>query len=433
MVEQGDLVALTATEAARRIRARILTSVQLVTACLERIHERDPALEAWVEVDAEFALAEAAARDAATPQGALHGVPVGIKDNADAVPFFTRFGSPIYRNNKPRRDAAHVATLRAEGAVILGKTVTTEFATFPPGPTRNPRAPGRTPGGSSSGSAAALADHHVPLATGSQTVSSLVRPAAFCGVYGWKASFGRLPLEGMLATSTTLDTLGFLARSVDDFVLLHEIFLGDLPAPPAPTSLRIGLHAGPTSNEWHPEMQVLLARAGETLRQAGLSVVDCDPMPFSVDAGIERQWQIMSHEIAALLAPRIRGEESQVTAALLDLLEQGRRVSRKTYDEAMEARESDRAALAGLWEDCDLLLTPAALGPATAGLASTGNGLCGRLWSYLGVPSIACPMGATEADHYPLGLQTIGPQGQDGATLLATKIVADIVGSPFAP
>jgi Asp-tRNA(Asn)/Glu-tRNA(Gln) amidotransferase A subunit family amidase len=337
------------------------------------------------------------------------------------VPFFTRFGSPIYRNNKPRRDAAHVAKLRAEGAVILGKTVTTEFATFPPGPTRNPRAPGHTPGGSSSGSAAALADYHVPLASGSQTVSSLVRPAAFCGVYGWKASFGRLPLEGVLATSATLDTLGFLARSVDDFLLLHEIFLGELPRSPVPTSLRIGLHAGPTSNEWHPEMQGLLARAGKKLRHAGLTVVDVDPMPFSVDEGIERQWQIMTHEIAALLAPRIQGEESQVTAALLDLLADGRRVSRKTYVQAMEGRESDRAALAGLWADCDLLLTPAALGPATPGLAGTGNGLCGRLWSYLAVPSIACPMGATEADNLPLGLQTIGPEGQDGATLQARR------------
>ncbi|GAA1236974.1 amidase [Pseudonocardia alaniniphila] len=433
MVVQGDLVALTAAEAARRIRAGSLTSVQLVTACLERIQERDPDLAAWVDVDAESALAEAAVRDAAAPQGALHGVPVGIKDNADAVPFFTRFGSPIYRNNKRCRDAAHVAKLRAAGAVILGKTVTTEFATFPPGPTRNPRAPGRTPGGSSSGSAAALADHHVPLATGSQTVSSLVRPAAFCGVYAWKASFGRLPLEGVLATSATLDTLGFLARSVDDFLLLHEIFLGELPRPPARTSLRIGLHAGPTSNDWHPEMQGLLARAGETLRQAGMSVVDVDPMPFSVDAGIERHWQIMTHEIAALLAPRIQGEESQVTAALLDMLEEGRRVSRATYVEAMEGRESDRAALAGMWADCDLLLTPAALGPATPGLDSTGDPLCGRLWSYLAVPSIACPMGATEADRLPLGLQTIGPEGQDGATMLATKIIADIVGSPFAP
>jgi Asp-tRNA(Asn)/Glu-tRNA(Gln) amidotransferase A subunit family amidase len=433
MVERDDLVALTATEAARRIRARSLTSVQLVTACLERIREREPDLEAWVEVDAEAALAEAAARDATAPQGALHGVPVGIKDNADALPFFTRFGSPIYRDNKPRRDAAHVAKLRAEGAVILGKTVTTEFTAMSPGPTRNPRGPGRTPGGSSSGSAAALADHHVPLATGSQTVSSLVRPAAFCGVYGWKASFGRLPLEGMLATSATLDTLGFLSRSVDDLLLLHEIFLGELPQPPAPASLRIGLHAGPTSNEWHPEMQGLLARAGEKLRQAGLTVDDVDPLPFSVDEGIERHWQIMSHEIAALLAPRIQGKESQVTAALLDLLEEGRRVSGQTYVQALEGRESDRAALAGLWADCDFLLTPAALGPATNGLASTGNGLCGRLWSYLAVPSIACPMGATEVDCLPLGLQTIGPEGHDGATLQATKIIAEIVGSPFAP
>lgn len=433
MVQRDDLVALSATEAARRIRAGSLTSVQLVTACLERIRERDPDLEAWVDVAAEAALAEAAVRDATTPQGALHGIPVGIKDNADALPCFTRFGSPIYRNNKPHRDAAYVAKLRAEGAVILGKTVTTEFAAVSPGPTHNPRAPGRTPGGSSSGSAAALADYHVPLASGSQTVSSLVRPAAFCGVYGWKASFGRLPLEGMLATSATLDTLGFLSRSVEDLLLLHEIFLGELPWPPAPTSLRVGLHAGPTSNEWHPEMPRLLARAGEKLRQAGVTVVDVDPLPFSVDEGIERQWQIMTHEIAPLLAPRIQGAESQVSAALRDLLEEGRQVGPSTYARAREGRESDRAALARLWTDCDLLLTPAALGPATPGLGSTGNGLCGRLWSYLGVPSIACPMGATEADHLPLGLQTIGPEGRDGATLQATKIVAEIVGSPFAP
>jgi len=152
-----------------------------------------------------------------------------------------------------------------------------------------------------------------------------------------------------------------------------------------------------------------------------------------VDEGIERHWQIMAYEIAALLAPRTQGEDSQVTAALLNLMEEGRRVSRKTYVQAMEGRESDRAALAGLWADCELLLTPAALGPATTGLVSTGNGLCGRLRSYLAVPSIASPMGATAADNLPLGLQAIGPEGQDGVTLQATKIIAGIVGSPFAP
>jgi len=432
MSEKNELTGLTAVQAAERIRAGTLTSVELVSACLERIAQRDGDLEAWVEVDAKSALAEAAARDATKPNGKLHGIPVGIKDNADALPFHTRYGSPIFQDNTPTRDAAYVATLRQAGAVILGKTVTAEFATWSPGPTRNPRAPGRTPGGSSSGSAAALADYHVPLTSGSQTVSSIVRPAAFCGVYGWKASFGRLPLDGMLATSQTLDTLGFLARSVDDLILLHEVFLGPLPAPPDPKSLRIGLHAGPPSDEWHPEMQALLASAGEALAKAGLSVRKVDPS-LSIGDGLARQAQITCYEVDKLLSPRIRGREPMVTAALLNLIEEGRRLPEEEYRKALEMRDADRAAMARVWQDCDLLLTPAAVGPASVGLASTGNGLCGRLWSYLGVPSIACPMGATHDARLPLGLQTIGPEGMDGATLRATAIVASIVGSPFSP
>jgi Asp-tRNA(Asn)/Glu-tRNA(Gln) amidotransferase A subunit family amidase len=436
MSEEAGLTALTAAEAARLIRDGNLTSVQLVSACLDRIRQRDLDVEAWVELDEKAALAEAAARDAARgasgPKGVLHGVPVGIKDNSDALPFHTRFGSPIYRDNAPVRDAAYVAKLREAGAVILGKTVTAEFATWSPGPTRNPRAPGRTPGGSSSGSAAALADYHVPLTSGTQTVSSIVRPAAFCGIYGWKASVGRLPTDGILSTSQTLDTLGFLARSVEDLLLVHEVFLGAPPPAPAAGTLRVGLYPGATTEEWHPEMQAALARAGEALAKAGVKVGSVEP-PISVGDAIARHGHILGHEVDKLLTPRIKGREPMVTAALLNLIEDGRRLPVETYRKALELRAVDRAAMAGLWRDWDLLLTPAALGPAPPGLATTGNGYCGRLWTYLGTPSIACPMAATQDGQLPLGLQTIGPEGKDGAVLQATRIVAGIVGSPFSP
>jgi Asp-tRNA(Asn)/Glu-tRNA(Gln) amidotransferase A subunit family amidase len=217
---------LTATEAAERIRTGALTSEALVRACLDRIAERDGALHAWAHVDPDRALAEARARDAEEPRGPLHGVPVGVKDLIDTADLPTAYGSPIYAGYRPAVDAACVERLRAAGAVVLGKTVTTEFALFHPGPTCNPHDPGRTPGGSSSGSAAAVADGHVPLALGTQTAGSIIRPAGFCGVWGFKPTFERLPTAGIKPIAPSLDTLGPFARGPDDLALCAGVLAG---------------------------------------------------------------------------------------------------------------------------------------------------------------------------------------------------------------
>ena len=217
---------LTATAAAMRVAAGELTSEQLVRACLERIAERDGDVCAWEYVDPAAALNEARARDSTPPRGPLHGVPVGVKDIIDTADMPTGYGSPIWRGHRPARDAACVALVREAGAVVLGKTVTTELAYFSPGRTANPHDLGRTPGGSSSGSAAAVADHMVPVALGTQTAGSIIRPAAFCGVVGYKPSFGTISRSGVMPFAETLDTVGSLAASVADAALLVSVAAG---------------------------------------------------------------------------------------------------------------------------------------------------------------------------------------------------------------
>src|SRR6476646_5195992 len=222
---------LTAAEAAQRIRDAVLTSEELVQACLERIRALEPKVQAWTFLDEEHALAQARAADerkrSGKPIGPLHGVPVGVKDIFDTADMPTENGTVLHQGRTPRADAAAVRSLRAAGAVILGKTVTTECAYFSPGKTRNPHNPEYTPGGSSSGSAAAVAAGMVPLALGSQTAGSTIRPASFCGVYGFKPTHGLIPRTGVLQLSRTLDHIGLFARSVDDIALIAEQLVGD--------------------------------------------------------------------------------------------------------------------------------------------------------------------------------------------------------------
>src|ERR671937_316528 len=221
---------LSATEAARRIAQGALTSEEVVSACLERVRSRESQVQAWTFLDEEHALAQARAADerkrSGEPIGALHGVPIGIKDIIDTADMPTENGTVLHKGRTPRADAAVVAKLRAAGAIIMGKTVTTECAYFNPGKTRNPHNPEHTPGGSSSGSAAGVAAHMVPLALGSQTAGSVIRPASFCGVYGFKPTHGLIPRSGVLALSRTLDHIGLFARGIDDLALLAEELVG---------------------------------------------------------------------------------------------------------------------------------------------------------------------------------------------------------------
>ena len=269
-------VTLTATEIVAAVAAGKVTCESVARACLERIAAREPQVQAWAHLDPDRVIAQARALDRGGRRGPMHGVPVGVKDIIDTCDLPTEYGSPIHQGHRPRRDAACVALSRKAGALVMGKTVTTEFANVSPGKTRHPLDPARTPGGSSSGSAAAVADGHVPLALGTQTTGSTTRPASFCGVFGYRPTYGDLRLNGVMEASGSLDTLGILARSIEDVALYRDVLLGVAPEPlpgdvPAP---RIGFCRPYFWGRIEPATRQLLEDAARRLARAGAAVED---------------------------------------------------------------------------------------------------------------------------------------------------------------
>jgi len=393
------------------------TSEKLVEACLERIAARDGELAAWVHVNAEASLAQARALDRQPALGPLHGVPVGIKDIIDTADMPTEHGSPIYRGNRPRADAAAVALLRRAGCVILGKTATAEFANLHPPATRNPRNPAHTPGGSSSGSAAAVADHMVPLALGTQTGGSMIRPAAFCGVVGLKPSFGSINRTGVKPVSDSLDTLGIFSNTVEDAALALNLVSGRrLPDFSAKASPRIGFVRTSRWKDADAATHGALESAASQLAAAGAGVEDAE-LPPAVEALFEAQGLIMDFEAARALAWEQENHRDAISATLRTRLERGWAVSREQYDGARQTAREARRQFADLMRDFDLLLTPSAKGEAPLGHASTGDSLFNRIWTLLGVPCVTLPCGSGP-QGLPLGIQLVGAFDQD-STLLA--------------
>jgi Asp-tRNA(Asn)/Glu-tRNA(Gln) amidotransferase A subunit family amidase len=411
---------LTAAVASRRIAAGALTSERLVGHCLERIAERDGDVGAWEHVDPAAALAEARARDRTPPRGPLHGVPVGVKDIIDTADMPTGYGSPIWRGHRPARDAACVALVREAGAVVLGKTVTTELAYFSPGRTANPHDLGRTPGGSSSGSAAAVADHMVPVAFGTQTAGSIIRPAAFCGVVGYKPSFGTISRSGVLLFAESLDTVGALARSVADAALLASVAASrpDLLVPDAPGPVpRVGVHRTAAWELLSAGSRVAVTDAARRLALAGADVADAAlPAWFAELPGA--QATVMAFEAARSFAPERREHGARLSPQLRALLDDGAGRSPAEYLDALALAQAGRQELAALFERHDLILTPSAPGEAPAGLGSTGDPRFNRTWTLLGTPCVHLPTGSGEAG-LPVGVQLVGRTGDD-ARLLAT-------------
>jgi Asp-tRNA(Asn)/Glu-tRNA(Gln) amidotransferase A subunit family amidase len=410
------LYELTGTEAAAAIANGTITSEALVTACLERITAREEQVRAWEYLDPEQALAQARARDRGPAQGPLHGVPIGIKDLIDTIDMPTGYGSPIYAGHRPAWDAACVALLRAAGAVILGKTVTTEFAMFTPGKAANPHHPGHTPGGSSSGSAAAVADSMVPLALGTQTAGSIIRPASFCGVVGYKPTHGQFPVAGIKALSETLDTLGGMARSVADLALLRAAFVG---GPARLQALehapRLGLcrtpqwpHATAATREALDAAARQLAAAGATVRELEL------PAEFANLAAVQETIQVF--EGARCCAYELTRHRERLSQKLLELLAPAEGISYAAYAEALALAETCRRQLETLFTDYDALLVPSAPGEAPAGLEATGNPLFNRMWTLLHTPAVNLP-GLTGPKGLPVGVQVIGPLGMDDRLL----------------
>jgi len=415
---------MSAAEAARAIAAGRLTSESLVSACLERIAKRDGALAAWAHVNAEASLAQARELDRQSPRGPLHGIPVGIKDIIDTADMPTEYGSPIYRGHQPRADAAAVALLRRAGCVILGKTATAEFANLHPPATRNPHNPAHTPGGSSSGSAAAVADRMVPLALGTQTGGSMIRPAAFCGVVGLKPSFGSINRTGVKPVADSLDTLGLFANTVEDAALALHVLSGR-PAPDfsAQTAApRIGFARTSRWNDADASTHAALESAASRLAAAGADVREAR-LPAAAEALFEAQGLIMNFEAARALAWEQAQHREAISATLRKRLDDGWAVSREQYDGALRTARDAQLQFADLMRGFDLLLTPSARGEAPHGLASTGDSIFNRVWTMLGVPCITLPWG--RGPHgLPLGAQFVAAFGEDSALLARAQWAA---------
>jgi amidase len=409
---------LSAAEAARRIAAGDTTSEALVSACLERIAARDGDVQAWAHVDKEKALAQARVLDRGPRRGPLHGVPFGIKDVIDTAELRTEYNSPIYRGHQPRWDAASVALLKHAGCVILGKTVTTEFAHNHPSQTRNPHNLAHTPGGSSSGSAAAVADYMVAGALGTQTGGSTIRPAAFCGVVAIKPSFNSINRAGLKFAAESLDTIGILTRSVEDAALSLEALSGraspDFTRAPG-SAPRIGLCRTPRWSEADGPTQSTLESLAQELARAGARVVDFDLPP-----GSERMFKdhdtVMGYESARALAWEYFNFPDKLSASLKPRLDEGWKFSRQAYDEMCEFARGCRREFTERMREVDFLLSPSAPGEAPKTLATTGSSVFNRAWTLLGVPCVTLPRGKGPGG-LPLGIQLIADYNRDADLL----------------
>jgi amidase len=424
-----DPLSLSAREAAREIAAGRLSAEALVTAALDHIAAREPVVGAWHRLDPDAALAAARHSDSSPPSGPLHGVPIAVKDLIDTADLPTGYGSAIYEGHQPAADAACVALARGAGAIVLGKTVTTEFACFTPGKTANPRNPDHTPGGSSSGSAAAVADGMVPLSFGTQTAGSVIRPAAFCGVVGYKPSFGTIPRAGVKMLADSLDTIGTMARDVADAAFLAGVVAGrpalrDLDMPSARP--RFGFCRTPMWDEAEPGTEAVLGRTREALQRAGATVSEIAVPPEHRGLTAAQQ-TIMGFELVRGLADERLRHSAELSPALALLLDGGMTVGAAEYDAAVAETAAARRSLDAFFGECAAILVPAAPGQAPRGLGYTGNPVFNRMWTLLGVPCVTLPVIRAE-DGLPVGIQLVGRIGDDarlmGAALFAERALA---------
>ena len=420
---------ISASDAAAAIAAGKLTSEALVAACLDRIGAREHAVQAWAVIDPDLALSQARSRDREKPRSRLHGIPVGIKDVIDTCDLPAEYGSPIHRGHRPNCDAACVAQVRELGGVILGKTVSTEFATRHPNKTRHPLDSARTPGGSSSGSAAAVADCMVPIAFGTQTSSSIIRPAAFCGVIGYKPSFGLINRAGLKFLSESLDTIGTLTRTVADAALIIEELAG-LPAAPFSEvprrNPRIGLCRTPYWKQADAATQANLEDAARVLAQAGGRGNDVD-LADEFGALAETQIAVSSYEFyRALTYERTRFPEL-ISASLTSRIAAGGKVTRAQYEAGVALAGRCRKRIDDVLRDHDALLAPSAPGEAS-GVESTGDPIFGLMWTLLQLPCLTLPYGKGPLG-LPLGVQIIGSRGADTALFVNAEWIRRALGS----
>ncbi len=401
-----DANELSATQARAALDQGKLSPMELYAACRARIEAREDTVKAWCH------LPETGGDLDAPLPGPLSGLPVGVKDIIDTVDMPTTYGSAAYADYQPGMDAACVALTKAAGGIVMGKTVTTEFAYFQPGKTANPHNPGHTPGGSSSGSAAAVADCMVPFAFGTQTGGSVIRPAAYCGVVGYKATRGSLPLYGVKALSHDLDTLGWFCREVADIHLMRAALVGaPVDFDGAGLKPKVGLCRTHEWDEADADGKNAVEAAAKCLAAAGAEVVEVElPAPFG--ELVEQQKLVMAQNAARDLAFEYQNHLERISPHIIGLIEQGQAVEYDSYLAALAAAEQGRRKLNGIFGSVDVLLCPSAPGEAPAGLDGTGDPVFNRMWTLLGNPCINLP-GHTGARGLPVGVQAVGVLGGD--------------------
>jgi len=422
---------LTVTEIVAKIAAGEMTCEAVTRDCIERIIAREPVVKAWVKFNPELALAQAHALDREPRRGALHGVPIGIKDVIDTFDMPTEMGSPIYRGYRPTADAACVALLRRAGAVILGKTATCELAGMAPAATTNPHDPAHTPGGSSSGSAAAVADVMVPAALGTQTGGSVLRPSSFCGVFGYKPTYNTFNKAGLKPAAESIDTIGWIARSIEDIALLTAVLGMDEPQPLRSISAapRIGLCRTELWDAAQPETKSAVENAAAALSKAGAVVRDVDlPGEFTGLPALARG-TINHFERAACMAFEWDNHRGALSPQMRRYIENGLKTSRVDYVAAWRRVEQCRTLLLKVFDGIDVLLTPCVPGEAPKGLASTGDPSMQAMWTALHTPTMTLPT-HRGPNNLPVGIQLVAQRSGDDRLFACARWIWDRIGAP---
>jgi len=426
---------LSATDARALIEKGLLTSCELVEACFARIDELEPTIGAWAHLDREEF------RKSGLPIGALHGLPVGIKDIIDTADFPTERGTVLHQERQPEADATLVSLLKEAGAIILGKTVSTELAVYAPGKTRNPHNPEHTPGGSSSGSAAAVSAAMVTLSVGTQTNGSIIRPASYCGVYGYKPSFGRISRHGVLQQSPPLDTIGVFARDLDDLALIADVLMrfdaqdasmtpiappcvASIMAQQVPVDPHFAFMRTPVWEQVEPVAKEALRELIEATNEVQPKTIDIVDMPASFADLHGDHRKVMEGDLARSFADEYQRGKAQLSDVLREMIERGQQISDAEYRASVARMQDYNAFLGEVFEDYDAILTPATPGPAPAGIDATGSPVMNTIWTFCGTPAINLPI-LKSPDGLPMGVQIVGEKNDDARLFRSTRWLLD--------
>ncbi len=422
----GRLNELSVFEVARGVTSGRFTAEAVTRACLDRIEERESAVKAWAFIDPEVPLKQARARDSLATKGPLCGVPIGVKDIIDTFDMPTDMGTPIYRNNRTAADASCVAIVRAAGAVILGKTVTCEFAGLTPNVTRNPLNPAHTPGGSSSGSAAAVADRMVHVAFGTQTGGSVLRPASFCGVVGYKPTYNLICRDGIKFAAESRDTIGLIARSVEDVDLVASVLTGRAPAPRRDFPPKIGFCRTRLWDSASSESQHAVNDAAARLASAGAKLNDV-ALPESFDALSEARSTVNPVERSRSLAHEWNTNRALISPGLSRQIEEGLTIPYARYVQSLQRIKACRDQVPEVFGDADILLAPCVAGEAPKSFDTTGEPKLQEFWTALHVPTITLPT-HTGPNGLPIGIQLVGRLYDDEKLLSSARWVFATLG-----